>query len=70
MSNYLQIKEVDIHYTHQMVIATHKHTPTHTVINITIVKSAADKFVKWTNENNENKEEGTELKADAVLHQK
>lgn len=66
LSKYLQTEGMDILSAHRMVIATHESLKT-IARDFISVKAAADKFVNWTNENIEQRMEGTDTEVEAAL---
>lgn len=57
LSKYLQTERMDILSAHRMVIATHESLKS-IARDLISVRAAADTFVKWTNENIEQRKEG------------
>lgn len=60
---------MDILSAHRMVIATQESLKS-IARDFSSVKAAADTFVKWTNKNIEEREEGTDIEVETVLPQK
>ncbi|KAJ8386345.1 hypothetical protein AAFF_G00174420 [Aldrovandia affinis] len=69
LSKYLQTKGMEILSAHRMVIATQDSLKKITR-DFTTVKAAADTFVKWGNENLEEREGGADIEVETSLPQK
>lgn len=69
LSKYLQTEGMDILSAHRMVIATQESLK-RIAKDFSSVKAAVDTFVKWTNKNIEEREEGTDIEVENALPQK
>jgi len=69
LSKYLQTQKMDILSAHRMVSATQESLKS-IARDFKTVKAAADTFAKWTNENIEEREEGTDIEVAVALPQK
>ncbi len=69
LSKYLQTKGMGILSAHQKMIAIQDSLKS-IARDFTTMKAAADAFVKWTNENIEEREEKTDTEVEAALPQK